>query len=606
VVEVEYRPLTVGRLELALGALDARYISLDGAELVRRLFVGIRDVNWGTVPAVAEEGRVEEQERAIESSMTAYCEDREHQIALRWAGVLRCQGDGLIDFAFRGIPLRRFAFARIGLCVLHPPEFAGGTFQAKTPSGWIDGELEETIAPQLPGEHGFGEPLFPAFSELRLRRRDGIGVELTVSGDLFELEDQRNWGDASFKTYSTPLRLGPQLAKVGEVLEQRVLIAPISAPRTSRRVSARATSIKLGEESGSFVPDVGVVHAGLDDGDMPLELLRAVGLAHLRVDVHLGDDPWTEHLRRAGEGARSLGIPIELAVTGSGISDELGRLVAAVRDLGVAIVRVLAFRRGVTVADPADATAVRAYIRDAGVAAPVFGGTDALFAELNAVRPKADALDGVAFSAVPTIHADDDISLIETMPIFEDIVRTARTFTAGRPLAVTPISLRERPRVDGRQRTLLGAVWTLGSVSALARAGTESLTFFEAAGPRGLLTSDRNRSSVFPLYHVIADVCEWRGYRVVESPVSDPLSVACLAVRLPTGSVAAVIGNALPRPNRVRLESFTGAFRVRRLNEANCEQAISDPRTFRTTLEDTAADEIELAPYEVVRLDASR
>ena len=35
------------------------------------------------------------------------------------------------------------------------------------------------------------------------------GGEVTISftGDLFEMEDQRNWTDASYKTYSTPLRI---------------------------------------------------------------------------------------------------------------------------------------------------------------------------------------------------------------------------------------------------------------------------------------------------------------------------------------------------------------------------------------------------------------
>ena len=35
----------------------------------------------------------------------------------------------------------------------------------------------------------------------------GGEIVIRFEGDLFEMEDQRNWTDASYKTYSTPLRI---------------------------------------------------------------------------------------------------------------------------------------------------------------------------------------------------------------------------------------------------------------------------------------------------------------------------------------------------------------------------------------------------------------
>ena len=32
-------------------------------------------------------------------------------------------------------------------------------------------------------------------------------ANVAFDGDIFEMEDQRNWTDASYKIYSTPLRL---------------------------------------------------------------------------------------------------------------------------------------------------------------------------------------------------------------------------------------------------------------------------------------------------------------------------------------------------------------------------------------------------------------
>jgi len=35
----------------------------------------------------------------------------------------------------------------------------------------------------------------------------GVRAEVRLLGDVFETEDHRNWTDANFKTYGTPLRL---------------------------------------------------------------------------------------------------------------------------------------------------------------------------------------------------------------------------------------------------------------------------------------------------------------------------------------------------------------------------------------------------------------
>ena len=167
-----------------------------------------------------------------------------------------------------------------------------------------------------------------------------------------------------------------------------------------------------------------------------------------------------------------------------------------------------------------------------------------------------------AFPLVPTMHADDDLSLVETMSVFADIVRTARIFTADLPLAVTPVTLRERPRADPRQSSLLGAVWALGATSGLAGAGAESITLFETAGPRGLLALGRAGASVYPVYHVAADLCSWYRHRVVPSQISDPLAVACIAARAPEGAISVVLANALPRSNASAASSQPARARI--------------------------------------------
>ena len=67
---------------------------------------------------------------------------------------------------------------------------------------------------------------------------EGARLSLRLEGDLFETEDQRNWTDDSFKTYSTPLSLGtPHQARRGQVFHQQVVarVTPMAAVRAVRR-----------------------------------------------------------------------------------------------------------------------------------------------------------------------------------------------------------------------------------------------------------------------------------------------------------------------------------------------------------------------------------
>ena len=73
---------------------------------------------------------------------------------------------------------------------------------------------------------------------------DGVATRVAFDGDVFEMEDQRNWTDASYKTYSTPLsRPFPVVVPEGGVdrAVHRLRGRPRRAPRRSmhRRMPRR-------------------------------------------------------------------------------------------------------------------------------------------------------------------------------------------------------------------------------------------------------------------------------------------------------------------------------------------------------------------------------
>ena len=60
----------------------------------------------------------------------------------------------------------------------------------------------------------------------------GLAVTCRMEGDTFEMEDQRNWTDASYKTYVRPLALPwPYTLAAGERLRQRVALSVVAGRR---------------------------------------------------------------------------------------------------------------------------------------------------------------------------------------------------------------------------------------------------------------------------------------------------------------------------------------------------------------------------------------
>src|SRR4030095_1750096 len=74
-----------------------------------------------------------------------------------------------------------------------------------------------------------------AFRNIRALRHEvvtGIHAEVRFEGDVFETEDQRNWTDALFKTYSTPVDLPfPVQVEKGSRIRQSVTVSLLGQPR---------------------------------------------------------------------------------------------------------------------------------------------------------------------------------------------------------------------------------------------------------------------------------------------------------------------------------------------------------------------------------------
>jgi hypothetical protein len=208
-----------------------------------------------------------------------------------------------------------YRYNRIGFCVLHPATAAGRPYRATTAEGQMDGMLPTFIAPQSIVD-GVEIALFPACSTLAIDLEDAT-VTTVFEGDLFEMEDQRNWTDGSFKTYCTPIALGyPHSARARQVLRQRVDVSvstPLAVvPRRPGAPEADAPLVVwIAQPEARGWPRIGLgIPAGEADRRLPLGVVRSLaqaGLDHLRLDLHLSDPDWADRLDRARQDVSSIG-----------------------------------------------------------------------------------------------------------------------------------------------------------------------------------------------------------------------------------------------------------------------------------------------------------
>ena len=650
-------PLRADPLSLIYQGGDLRYVKLGEREVIRRIYAAVRDRNWGTVPARLENVEVDSREDSFRIRYDA--EHKEREIHFVWRGEITGGQDGTIRFSFDGESKTTFLKNRIGFCVLHPiHECAGAPCRVQ----YVNGDtatlsFPKLVAPEQPvqGMHDLGAIAHEVVS--------GVRAEMRFEGDVFEMEDQRNWSDASFKTYCTPLRLPfPVEIKAGERLRQNVTLRLVEHG-SSRGDEAHSSNAGRGVRSAEFsqslltsaatdgqrravveiavssrtypLPSFGLGAPSHDRGYMEQDVKRLAALRskHLRVDLRVGQPNWPGALWLSA-GRADADTSLELALHLPNVSPmAMKDLARELEKRKEQLVRILVLQEGV---DSTPERLLKLALKHLScLDVPIGGGTNADFYQLNQFRPPAELCDFICWSMNPQVHAFDNASLAETPSAIPAQVESAREYFPGKPLVISPVTLKPRfnpvatsaessadanelpPQVDPRQMSLFGADWTLAAFKYLAESGVDSVTFYETTGWRGVMETqagcrlpERFRSipgGVFPLYHVLADVGEFAAGQVIGSKSSDPLKVDGLVLRK-GARLRLMLANLTGKPQTVAATGLGGRAKLKRLNETNAEFAMREPEKFREDVREAVEPrdgraELNLMPFEVVRLD---
>jgi D-apionolactonase len=475
--------------------------------VLRSVRAVVRDRDWAT--AELEILSIDDTTRGLTLAV------RSHGLGsdIRGNVVVEADGDEL-SITLDAVSAVDFETNRTGLVALHPPRVAGAELQVLHSDGTTEtSRFPEEIAPH--------QPVFDIAALGWID--DGLEIGVAFAGDVFEMEDQRNWTDASFKTYSRPLALPfPYPLAAGQRVVQSVVVtvrevAPAASVGDPDRIELRP---------GGAFPAVSVSASSAPE---PAPSVPAVG-SELLVELDLATPNWRAALQRAA----SVGLPLDVRIVLA--DDDAGALdAAAVALRDVPLARVTAFwptGPARHVSDAEAVAAVRAALAAAGVDATVVGGSRAHFTELNRERHRLPGdLAGLVFSSTPLYHSLAGDQLIEAVAMQRLTALQAVSYAGGAAVHVGPVMLRARyndvatgPQpaptrddltegygaeftglLDERIDTDGVAAWTIASAAAFAVPGVGSVSFFEEWGPRGIRRSDGSERPVAAAVQALAE-----------------------------------------------------------------------------------------------------
>lgn len=546
--EAPSRRLTAGALEATFDSGALRWIRWNGVEILRAILFLVRTPGWGTPAPAISNLRVSEEADGFHISYNAYYGSPSNGITAEIRLDGRADGHVTASAQIRAdVP---FLTNRTGFVILHPLDgFAGTEVEVEHASA-------EPRRLTIPAQISPGQPLMD-IRAITHTPRNGLRITTRFDGDIFEMEDHRNWSDASFKTYSRPIGLPyPYLLQPDAPVSQSVTVTIAD----DGAVEPVEPSIAIPSIDGQILPAYALPLDRLEDCREALRFGPALAAIKpqrilLRFDSTRGGstddmDALADLLRLTGA---TLEVQVLLASDDPATSEaHLAQLAQAFLEAGVEVAEISAFAKideqsfqpGERRPPHLSETDIAASLARTFPGSRRGGGTPAFFTEFNRKRPDPAQADFLTFATTPVVHAADDASVMETLQSLPHILSSARRLAGGRPLAVGPVGIGARINPygaaptenppdqregmaarDPRQRGLFAAAWHVGYLARLAPWSVERFAFGAPVGPFGLLSSVQNHDRAgwdqwpegarYPLYHVASWIAAGAGGRVI-------------------------------------------------------------------------------------------
>jgi D-apionolactonase len=632
------RELVAGPITAMLDNGALRYIRYRGVEVLRGISYLLRDKNWGTYAPRIENLKVRQGRTGFSISYDATCSDADQ--ALKYQAKIEAKPDGMLIFSADCTPLSDFLTNRSGFVILHPLE---GVVGKPVEVVHVDGRREKRKFPKIISP---GQPIFEIRS-LKHTVMPGVTATVVMEGNKFEMEDHRNWMDASYKTYvCSLLDPWPYTLKKDQAFTQSVKLTIEGKPANKASSKSNgAISIELGKIRGRLPSiGVGVPVAEAKHALEKADLIATAKPGHLVCQIDGREKNQTEAAAAFRALRESTGIPVtlEIVLPAKGPAEEEVQAIASA-------LRAADFKPdAVVITQMHDLKSFQpntprpwgpTYEEMAAAARKAFpgvrlgGGMLSLFTELNRKRPPQGVFDFITHTACPIVHSADDLSVMETLESLPWIIASTRAMIGTSPYHLGPTSIpcRDNPYgakvaanpdnsrvclsdMDPRQRGLFAAAWNLGLVAAAAKGKVDAISLGSVTGAQGLIYRkasylqsgyDGSDASVYPAYHILAGLGLASGARRIETESGASGKITALAYETKAGPVlwlANLTGDRQP----VKVNGFKGAARFHVLDEKSFDTLVRRPDYLTkagTGVKKVAS--LEIGPYAIIRVTAA-
>ena len=332
------KTLRAGPLTVELENGNLRYVRYRGVEVLRAIAFLVRDQNWATYGAAIANLKIGQGPDSFTVGYDAVCQDDNQ--GLCYLATIAGRADGTLRFEVEGEAISDFLTNRAGFVVLHPLDgVAGAPVEVTHTDGTVErAEFPRLISPSQP------------ISDIRALAHEvvpGVRATCTMEGDAYEMEDQRNWTDASYKTYFRPLsKPKPYALAAGEPIRQSVSLTFQGAPAARAASAEDGVKVTLGGPSGRSMPRIGlwVPPAEAERALAVAATIRALGPGLLVGHLDLRDPSTTAALPHLKAFADAIEAPVVLEIVLPNRAEpieELAAAAAAVAEAGLTLEAVV-------------------------------------------------------------------------------------------------------------------------------------------------------------------------------------------------------------------------------------------------------------------------
>lgn len=508
-------------------------VRVNGHEVWHGLAFLFRDAGWGTPEPVFEQvhHRADGDSFLLELNGHIPCDSLDVAGApVDGARILldiRVQGDvdGRLSFLARAEPTHALLSNRCGWVLMHPMSAAGHAVEIQH----VDGRVSQSTLPkEVPAW-----PPFTGVSGLRHEYAPGHWAHAQLPGEDYELEDQRNNADASFKTYSRSNCMPrPYVLRQHQPWTREVHLCLQSAPPPAPTSVHAPVTLRLREDASSLMR-LGLAitpEMTRNPAAWMLALMADWRPAFLQLtlwpETSMDAVDWSgvRALLQAADATLRLDLCGREGLGQAGADDAVCHALAQqLAFAGVVPAAVAALPCGVTAAN---------FLREVFPHAVIGGGTPHFFAQLNRLELRGGE-DFMSFTLCPIVHGADDEAVMNGLQSLPSMLATARSRHPGRQWHIGPSALSARasplgrqPKTDGqrrmplascdpRSRGLFGAAWLLGHLAVASRADVQALTLPPLVGEDGLWHMAGKMHQMTPSAAMLQICMRWSGIEEV-------------------------------------------------------------------------------------------